>query len=304
MPASDELTLIDLRERGFLHAFVVGHHAHGCTIRAMPHYHPGIFELHLVVSGKITYLIDNNNLTIQAGQALLIQPDIVHGSADEPIMKCERYWLQIRRPAEGSSLLGLSVEATTELISKLDQSPTHTLAGAAELAPTFHKLISAAKGRSTGILQHENLRNLMLRLLLDYLALAEHSASKDKHPSIQNAIKRIEQENGLISVEDLISASRMSTSTFHQRFREHTGLSPTDFAMRLRIDIARQLLISTDRPVTDISAELNFSSSQHFATAFRRYTGMTPSAYRMSSVFKKPQKPPVIVSDPSIKPLG
>ena len=50
--------------------------------------------------------------------------------------------------------------------------------------------------------------------------------------------------------------------------------------IRLRIERARLLLAETDMPITMIAADLGYSSSQHFATSFRRDTGTTPSRYR------------------------
>jgi AraC family L-rhamnose operon transcriptional activator RhaR len=47
--------------------------------------------------------------------------------------------------------------------------------------------------------------------------------------------------------------------------------------------MARRMLERTDRKVTEISRACGFSSAQYFNSAFRRQTGLTPSAWREKS---------------------
>ena len=43
---------------------------------------------------------------------------------------------------------------------------------------------------------------------------------------------------------------------------------------------ASHLLATTPRSVLEVAMEVGFCSSQYFASAFRRITGMTPTAFR------------------------
>jgi AraC-like DNA-binding protein len=75
--------------------------------------------------------------------------------------------------------------------------------------------------------------------------------------------------------------SRLSTSRFFQEFKTATGMTPKDYLLRLRVEeAARQLRKAPTRPVTCIAHELGFSSSQYFATVFRRYLGVSPGEHR------------------------
>jgi transcriptional regulator GlxA family with amidase domain len=47
-----------------------------------------------------------------------------------------------------------------------------------------------------------------------------------------------------------------------------------------RIQRAKNLLGSSQRTMSEIALACGFSSSQHFATAFRKQVGTTPGAYR------------------------
>ena len=54
----------------------------------------------------------------------------------------------------------------------------------------------------------------------------------------------------------------------------------------IKIQKAKNLLFKSDKSITEIAMDLGFSTSQYFATAFKRYTGRTPSSYRKET----PQK--------------
>lgn len=63
-------------------------------------------------------------------------------------------------------------------------------------------------------------------------------------------------------------------------FRMQTGRTVFEFVRDERLRIARHLLLETNLSVTDIAAEVGFSSAANFATAFRKQLHVTPSEYR------------------------
>lgn len=82
------------------------------------------------------------------------------------------------------------------------------------------------------------------------------------------------------SLADLAEAAQLSEYHFSRLFKRATGLSPSQYFIRLRMDRARQLLLDTDRSIIDIGMEVGYSSPSHFSQVFRRQVGITPSAYR------------------------
>jgi AraC-like DNA-binding protein len=49
-------------------------------------------------------------------------------------------------------------------------------------------------------------------------------------------------------------------------------------------DLAEHELVASDRPIADLALALGFSEPQHFTRAFRRWTGLTPSAHRAEAI--------------------
>jgi AraC-like DNA-binding protein len=82
------------------------------------------------------------------------------------------------------------------------------------------------------------------------------------------------------SVSDLSHAAGGSTTEVTSGLRAVTGYSPWQFVVRRRAERAKSLLTSSQLAITEIALACGFSSSQHFATVFKKQVGTTPSAFR------------------------
>jgi len=61
------------------------------------------------------------------------------------------------------------------------------------------------------------------------------------------------------------------------------GVPPGEYILRQKIKKAEQELTGSERDITEIAYDLEFSSSQYFATVFRRYAGCSPSDFRKTT---------------------
>ncbi|WP_434577215.1 helix-turn-helix domain-containing protein [Pseudomonas sp. Z1-6] len=84
------------------------------------------------------------------------------------------------------------------------------------------------------------------------------------------------------SLAYLAEIADLSEYHFSRMFKRATGLSPSQYFIRLRMSRARHLLLETDRSIIDIGLEVGYSSPSHFSQVFRREVGVTPSAYRQA----------------------
>lgn len=86
-----------------------------------------------------------------------------------------------------------------------------------------------------------------------------------------------------LSIDEMASHANMSRRTFTRTFRDETGVSPLQWLLYQRIDLARRLLEATDDPIETIPARCGFETAAAFRTQFRRFVGTTPSTYREKS---------------------
>jgi AraC family transcriptional regulator len=82
------------------------------------------------------------------------------------------------------------------------------------------------------------------------------------------------------SVSDLSHAAGGAATEVTSGLRAATGYSPWQFVLRRRVERAKNLLTSSRLTMTEIALACGFSSSQHFATVFKKQVGTTPSAFR------------------------
>jgi AraC-like DNA-binding protein len=73
----------------------------------------------------------------------------------------------------------------------------------------------------------------------------------------------------------------LSTGEFIRHFKAVFGETPHHWRNRMRLERARDLLISGKYSVTDVCMEVGFSSLGSFSTLFKRHFGESPSAYRL-----------------------
>lgn len=78
-------------------------------------------------------------------------------------------------------------------------------------------------------------------------------------------------------------ASRVCVTPYHfiRLFKEETGLTPHQYLIRLRIDLAKYLLKTTHLPLKDIAERTGFCSASNLCTSFQRNIGITPHIYRL-----------------------
>jgi AraC-like DNA-binding protein len=88
--------------------------------------------------------------------------------------------------------------------------------------------------------------------------------------------------NEKITLDKLSSNICLSKYYFAHIFKQETGITPMKYLSETRINLARTMLKTTERSISDISMDLGYSSSSSFINAFTADIGMSPSKYRSS----------------------
>ncbi|MBF4694635.1 helix-turn-helix transcriptional regulator [Fusibacter ferrireducens] len=98
---------------------------------------------------------------------------------------------------------------------------------------------------------------------------------------VQNALKMIQgQFRKQMRLKSLAQELSVSESYLSRCLKRETGMTLSEHILKLRIDEAKQLLIKTDASVYDIATAVGFNYQNHFASVFKKYTGLQPLVYR------------------------
>lgn len=85
-----------------------------------------------------------------------------------------------------------------------------------------------------------------------------------------------------ITIDDMASAVAVSRSGLHRKVKHMLGASPMEFLREARIRRASQMLIETNKPVTQVAYECGFADPKYFSKCFKASTGKTPTEFKAS----------------------
>ena len=101
---------------------------------------------------------------------------------------------------------------------------------------------------------------------------------------IRRAMGMLYQREELLSVETVADAVGLSRPRFFELFKQCTGVTPNRISNAARMERAISLLAESDVPMGDVAMHLNFSTPGNFSRFFRSQIGLSPQAFRRSSI--------------------
>lgn len=261
--------------------YMLGRYDHQSASFPLPdHSHPNRFEVSLLVKGRQTYRVGEKIYHLKGGEQFVTLPDEVHDTADHVEEKGTMYWLIFDAEPVHGDWLNLKPADAREVIHKFQTIPSRHFVAHPEshliLERVFHLLLSPASRLNQ--LQAET---LLLHYLFLTIEAAATSALPDISPQVQAALEAIAKcgDREWINLGALARHSGWSEAHFKTRFRREMGMPPAEYMVRRKIDLAKHRLTSHKARVTGIARDLGFSSSQYFATVFKRYVRQTPSQF-------------------------
>lgn len=91
------------------------------------------------------------------------------------------------------------------------------------------------------------------------------------------------QTAGIPTVRYFAEAVFLSPNYFGDLVKKETGKSPQEYIQAKIMDLAKDMLLGSEKSVSQIAYDLGFQYSQHFNRVFKRNTGLSPNEYRKSA---------------------
>ena len=123
------------------------------------------------------------------------------------------------------------------------------------------------------------IREIYYRLLMGEQseAVRQIATSGSTMQRIGAVIKRINAEfTKPLWIEDLAAQVSMSTSSFHQHFKQVTSMSPLQYQKQLRLLEARRLMLAKNSDATDAAYQVGYESPSQFSREYSRMFGVPP----------------------------
>jgi AraC-like DNA-binding protein len=147
---------------------------------------------------------------------------------------------------------------------------------------TYYKIFELIKNEDPG--NQHIAAGLVMKLLGDIVAWQKqrHFSGKPIEKLIQEA--RFHMRNNIekeVDLKQLAEDNSVGYSYFRKMFKKYTGISPHQYHIDLKIMRAKELILTSDKSIKEISYELGFQSIHYFSRLFKKKTGLNPSTLRI-----------------------
>ncbi len=251
------------------------------------HYHPEI-EITYIVKGEGLAFIGNKTVEFRPGMAFLLGPYLPHNfiSTHEEgvVMEKECWGLQFTQEwlnsfKESSALQRLFKAMSFGIdLGILNDKEHHA----------FETIVGKDPLRSIGAFF-----NLMAMIAdrAEFNTVSTNSAySNVMSQKISQRMERVskyiqDHYQGTITLSEIADVASMTEQSFSRWFRQTSGLTFVDYLMQLRTTVASNLLINTNKAMTEVAEESGFNSSSSFNRAFLKIKGCSPREFRKKRAF-------------------
>lgn len=260
------------------------------SFRHFPYPHPAMpiahshndIELNFVVEGEIAYRFGSSQTTFRAGSVYVFwatiphfivqhQPDTRFFAVHLPVAN----FLQWRLP---SQITRSTLRGDLLVFPRGDDMEFCRL--------LFEKIHSHIHANNA---DEKTIALLEIEAWLRTLALSSHTA-QPKSASLHLGNNSVEQMIGYIShnfqeplsVAKIAEVVHLHPNYAMQLFRKCTGRTIVDYLTQYRIAHAQQLLLTSDKSISDIALTSGFTSLSRFYATFREICNDSPKHYRQS----------------------
>lgn len=95
-----------------------------------------------------------------------------------------------------------------------------------------------------------------------------------------NAFTEFSYQDPSFSVQMVADEIGISKNYFTSQYKEASGIGFWEYVTRLRLEKAKELLVTTDEMVGSIARTIGYESEFHFSRKIKEYTGQSPQNYR------------------------
>lgn len=246
------------------------------------HAHIRAMEICFLVRGQQTFRVYGRDYRMQGGDIFIAFPQEVHSSGGTPLEKGELYWLILGVPKNRTGFLNLPVPQSRALLRQLlalKKSGRH-FRGTWKMKDLLDAVLTHHDSKPDPLLAF-HLANRVGAFLLEVLQAAKETPARPAPAALEPALRHIRENlTEPLRVPELAATTGLSVPRFKARFKLETGVPPGEYVLRAKVEEARRRLLAKRYSVTRIAYDLGFSSSQYFATVYKRFTNEQPSQTR------------------------
>ena len=123
--------------------------------------------------------------------------------------------------------------------------------------------------------------SLQLRMLTAYCDLCREYSTKEYSPIIRQVVNYIRLNLSQdLDIQTIARNAGFSQTYITHKFKDEVGMPPSKFILEQRIRLAKKMLATSNKPVSEIASDVGVADWSYFSRLFKRSTGKTPSEFR------------------------
>ena len=246
------------------------------AVHSKPHRHP-YMEVIFCTRGELAYQIDGHgSVTVCEGSGIVIPRQTIHilgGGTDSP---CERIGLHI--DTKSNKHPKHSIFSTTDI-----KSFCQTLSDMAGIPFRLDANLQASIRALSGYLKRSEplssaeqglVRSLCCGILFRSVDILRKPLIAPRTQVMDSAVEFLNKHYGEdFHIDDLIHFMGYGRTRLFALFKRHTGLTPNEYLVRLRIRKAKELVKQGTTDAATVAKKVGFNDPAYFKTVYLRYTG-------------------------------
>jgi AraC-like DNA-binding protein len=231
------------------------------------------YQLNFITEGRGQLETGKGKYDIEPGTLMIIEPSVKHRYRPDPKTGWTEYYI------------GFNGHLAEHFISKtfkdLNKKPIHYYGNQLEILDTYQKIYDLVLQQRPAY--HQVASGLILKLLgyINEQLKSQHFEGMEIEILVNNA-KNFMWENVHTEVDfkEFAKKHSVSYSYFRKMYKLYTGIAPHQFYIDLKIMRAKELIVTTDKSIKEITYELGFDSIHYFSRLYKKKTGFSPSEIR------------------------
>lgn len=248
------------------------------------HYH-NHYEFFIVTSGQVNHQIGSEHATLQANTLCFVKPNDVHQliAADDRPSRHINIAATVETLGRMCALLSPDmrriVEETEHFTTRLNEEEMAFFLSQAEQINMCKNNYANETDAETLLINEMLLHALIILYKRRQKTRSEQQAAYP--PWFSELLQKLHTtEYFTCPLTEIYALSHYSPPVLLRYFKEYTGETLISFLTKIKINYACSLLKTTNFTILDIANKVGYDSLSHFNKVFKRYTGVSPGAYK------------------------
>jgi AraC-like DNA-binding protein len=229
-------------------------------------------EILFIRDGNADFVLNDQTFKVNRGDLLLINSNMEHGILYSEVDHLKGFSLTFSKLQLDGLPKGSIIPSDALPVLKVRE---HHI--------TLNKYIEDIHEEyQTNDLGSDEIISSLLKTLMIKILRILYSTNSGQNASISDKVKKyiIENFNRDISLTELANVVFVNPYHLAHTFKDETGISPIQYLITHRIEVAKTMLLSTNLPIREIASNVGYPNANYFNLLFKKFTGHSPGKFR------------------------